>query len=128
MPTCKIFRRRSNRFGQHKSKATMDELFSKKFLLGLKQSIIEAALPHFLRIEQEISAKAELSSKEFWSTKELIQRGWMVKQLDELVASGRLARIEAGGSAGFKYPSIQLKQIIDSYGTHTSLAGLPRRK
>ena len=106
----------------------MDELFSKKFLQQLKQCIVESAEPHFSRMEKEISAKAELSSKEFWSTRELVERGWLIKQLDELVSSGDLARIEAGGSAGYKYPSIQLKQIIESYGTRTALTGFPRGK
>ena len=99
----------------------MSELFSDTFLSFLRNSLIEATVPHLRSIEAQISAKNDLNTKEFWSTKELVQRGWMVKQLDDLVATGRLARIEAGGSAGFKYPSIQLKQIIESYGTHPAL-------
>lgn len=96
----------------------MSELFSDTFLRFLKDSLIEATVPHLRSIELQISAKTDLSTKEFWTTKELVQRGWMVKQLDELVSAGRLARIDAGGSAGYKYPSIQLKQIIESYVTH----------
>ena len=99
----------------------MSELFSNTFLNFIRESLIEATVPHLRSIELQISAKTDLSTKEFWSTKELVQRGWMTKQLDDLVAKGLLVRIDAGGSAGFKYPSIQLKQIIESYGTHPAL-------
>lgn len=99
----------------------MSELFSDSFLKLLRESLIEATVPHLRSIESQISAKSDLNTKEFWSTKELVQRGWMVKQLDDLVATGRLARIDAGGSAGFKYPSIQLKQIIENYDLRPAL-------
>lgn len=94
----------------------------------LKDSIIEAIVPNFTRIEAQMLTRVALTDKEFWSTRELIERGWTIKQLDELVAAGQLARIDAGGSAGFKYPGIQLKQIIENYDSRITLAGFSRGK
>lgn len=104
----------------------MNDLFSQNFLLLFKSAVAEASRPYFERMVDH----ASLSSKEFWTTRELVDRGWTLKQLDTYVTEGRLARINAGGSAGFKYPSIQLLKIINhSYdSSHTSSAQIPGRK
>ncbi len=99
-------------------------------MLHLKCSIVEVAKPFFERLEQRADSVVALQSKEFWTTRELVERGWTVKQLDELVATGRLLRINTGGSAGFKYSSIQLITIIDNfYGDlHFTPPSVSRRK
>jgi Transcriptional regulator, AbiEi antitoxin len=64
------------------------------------------------------------SSKDFFTTKEMKERGWSEAQINKFVESGRLTRIEAGGKAGYKYPAIQVQKLLkelydDVYFTHT---------
>ena len=88
-------------------------VFDRRFYTLIDKAVKAAIAPTAAKMLRLAEDTQFLSAKDFWSKKELMQRGWSLKQIDSLVDSGQLARIDAGGSAGFKYPSCQLIKLLE---------------
>lgn len=58
------------------------------------------------------SGQVPVVEKDFYTTKELKDRGWSDAQINAFVNEGSLTRIEIGGKAGFKYPVIQINNLL----------------
>jgi hypothetical protein len=68
------------------------------------------------KILELISNNQSLSSKDFWSLRELIQeRGWSKPVIDTLVKEGKLTPVKVGGKAGDRYPSDQLIRYMKTF-------------
>jgi hypothetical protein len=78
----------------------------------------EAALIEAVRktlAQAQPPVDASLLSKDFWTNKELLGRGWSQKDINHYVSTGELSRIDAGGPVGFKYPTGDLISILKKY-------------
>jgi hypothetical protein len=104
------------------------DVFSDNFKSILSDAVKSVTAQVWERIERKTDIMVDLRSKEFWSTKELVERGWSSKIVDDFVVEGKLTRINAGGSAGFKYATVQLLTILENYDSCTASTLLPRRK
>jgi hypothetical protein len=90
----------------------ISEAQQKELVADIKEMIAKvAAVSSITRIVED---------KDFFYTKEMKERGWSEAQINKFVDSGRLTRIEAGGKAGYKYPAIQVENLIkELYVVHT---------
>jgi hypothetical protein len=80
--------------------------------------LLKAAESELLQLIQTLASGATkvapaqtLESKDFWTTKELVARGWSEVEIDAYVKAGKLNKVALGGRAGNKYPTDQLLAI-----------------